>query len=232
CLRCGAFCGAVSINSSLIAVAQDSVMERQIRQLVILAACAALVGCAGRTVTGSVSENAYGAPALLSVCSGFGCIYKEKVAFSKREQARLQRIMGQPKTAAQERKRIGRAVATMERMSRRKLRFHRDSAFAYQKHRGLRGQMDCVDESLNTTAYMAFLQSRGLLKHHKVIARYAERGFLLDGRYPHKSARIRENGGADWAVDSWYKADGKPPVIVPLKAWYKQRNRASDYTTG
>lgn len=207
-------------------------MDMQIRPLFCLIACMALAACSGRTVTGSVGERSYAAPAFISVCSGFGCEYKDSAGFSQRDYARLKRIMGKPKNAASERKRLAKAIAAMERMSWRKLRYHRDAPRAYQKHRGLRGQMDCVDESLNTTAYLTYLQQRGLMKHHKVISSYAERGFLLDGRYPHKSARIRENGGPDWAVDSWYKADGKAPIIMPLAAWYKQRNSAADYGTG
>ena len=89
--------------------------------------------------------------------------------------------------------------------------------------------MDCVDESLNTTQYLTFLHRTGLLKHHVPVKSYAERGFLLDGRYPHKSARMRQKGGKQWAVDSWKGDDGALPEVMPLSVWYKQDNNASNY---
>lgn len=202
------------------------------RIISVLALCTALAACGRGSVTGSVGENTFGAPSALSVCSGYGCVYKEPITLTKADHARLQRIMmPKAKDAAAERQKIAEAIAVMERMSLSKLRFHRDTAFAYQKLRGLRGQMDCVDESLNTIAYLTYLQKQGWLTYHKPISTFAERGFLLDGRYPHKSARIRQNNGQDWAVDSWFKANGQQPIITPLKAWYKQRNNSTNYGT-
>jgi hypothetical protein len=82
------------------------------------------------------------------------------------------------------------------------------------------GQMDCIDESTNTTTYLRILASSGLLRWHRVEAR-AVRGFFLFG-WPHASAVISETGtGARWVVDSWFHDNGQPPEIVPLEIWRK-----------
>ena len=81
-----------------------------------------------------------------------------------------------------------------------------------------RGQMDCVDESTNTTSILNLVERRGLLKHHKVTRR-ASRGFFADGRYPHFTAVLQERSGGKWVVDSWYEPAGGAPDIMPLGEW-------------
>lgn len=84
---------------------------------------------------------------------------------------------------------------------------------------GVHGQMDCLDETANTTSLLLVLQDQGLLTYHQVESPES-RGFFLDGRYPHFSAVIMENGsGQEWAVDPWRKAPGQRPEILPLVQW-------------
>lgn len=158
--------------------------------------------------------------ATMKICSGYGCILSDKMTFSGTQKRRLKAIMSKGfGSAAAERRALASAIATMEKMSRARLRYARDVKKSYQKHAGKRGQMDCVDESLNTTAYMKMLHANGWLKHHKPRRSYAERGFILDGRYPHKSAVMIDKSGKPWTVDSWYHGDGQKPQIMPLKKW-------------
>ncbi len=86
-----------------------------------------------------------------------------------------------------------------------------------------RGQMDCIDESTNTRAFLLYLSGRGLLKFHKV-GRNESRGFFLDKRYPHFTATISDPSGARWAVDSWYGPMGSAPDILPYGEW-RERGR-------
>ncbi len=191
-----------------------------------------IAGCTGSTATsiGSLSSG-YGSPDIpLKICSGYGCKIADRLTFDDADLNALGKIMAPGANSAKaERDVLGDAIAYMEIRSQGKLRYQPDVEYSYQRGVGIRGQMDCVDESLNTTAYLLYLQSNGLLKHHKTITTYAERGLLIDGRYPHKSARMRENGGEDWAVDSWKKANGGKPEILALAKWYKGRNRANQY---
>jgi len=84
---------------------------------------------------------------------------------------------------------------------------------------GVPGQMDCLDETANTTSLLLVLQDRGLLTHH-VVDHPESRGFFFDGRYPHFTAVIAEKRtGVEWAVDPWKKAPGQRPDILPLDRW-------------
>ncbi|MGO4573184.1 hypothetical protein [Microvirga sp. 2TAF3] len=84
---------------------------------------------------------------------------------------------------------------------------------------GQNGQMDCVDETANTTSLLLVLQDQGFLVHHEV-ERPQSRGLFIDGRYPHMTAIIAEKRtGSEWVVDPWAKAPGQEPDILPLSQW-------------
>lgn len=84
---------------------------------------------------------------------------------------------------------------------------------------GKHGQMDCIDETTNTTAYLLILQNEGLLRHHTV-AHPVARGFFLDGRYPHATAVITAQDGEQWAVDPWPYANAEDVDVMTLDEWY------------
>ncbi len=197
----------------------------------LLGAAGILSACAAST--GVVTDLSADYPARfekITVCSGYGCILKGQFVFSPQEKVTLKRIMesGQGSPSA-ERRAVATAIGSMEKMARTNLRYKPDVEYSYQKNAGKRGQMDCVDESLNTIGYLKYLYGSGLLKYHKPLGTYAARGLIIDGRYPHKSARMRDNSGTDWTVDSWKGPDGAQPEVMLLSKWYRGRNRASDY---
>ncbi len=164
----------------------------------------------------------------ISICSGYGCVYRDGFSPSAAERNRLRAIMnGGAASAAAERRAVGRAIADMETIARRHARFAADEPLSLQRNSGVRGQMDCYDESLNTRTYLRWLAGEGLLTHHTVLGRIGQRGLILDGRYPHKTALIREKGGTVWAVDSWRGRSGQPPEIMPLDRW--QSSDSSDF---
>ena len=199
---------------------------------VVTVLCAILAGCSSSTLDGNgVGTASYAAPSeVLTVCSGYGCIIKDKLTFASEVPVELEKIMEPGReSAAAERTALKLAIAYMEREAQKSLRYQNDVEFSYQRHRGKRGQMDCVDESRNTVSYLKFLHSKGLLRHHKPISGFAERGVMFDGRYPHKSARMRDNTGVDWAVDSWKTANGGLPEVFLLSEWYRERNGAEHY---
>ena len=83
---------------------------------------------------------------------------------------------------------------------------------------GLPGQMDCIDESTNTTTYLRMLVDNGLLKHHTVLDRATRFGLFAGA--PHTTAVIRETGtGQRFAVDSWFFDNGHAPAIITLRQW-------------
>jgi len=83
---------------------------------------------------------------------------------------------------------------------------------------GLPGQMDCIDESTNTTTYLRMLEDSGLLKKHSVLDRATRFGLFAGA--PHTTAVIRETGtDRRYAVDSWFFDNGKAPAIVEMRMW-------------
>ena len=69
------------------------------------------------------------------------------------------------------------------------------------------------------------LAEDGLLYHY-VVARPASRGVFLDFRWYHQSAVIAEIGsGTEYVVDSWYDANGEPPLVTTLGNWQRSYGR-------
>jgi hypothetical protein len=83
---------------------------------------------------------------------------------------------------------------------------------------GIGGQLDCVDEAVNTSVALAMLKADGLLRWHDP-GPVAGRGNMLAGEWPHRSATLVERGGARFAVDSWFDDNGAPARVVPLEDW-------------
>jgi len=169
-----------------------------------------------------VADRAVAAPAKgIDICHGYGCAFRSRLDLGPADDRKFASIMAYGRASPEaERKAIAGAVSYFEKRAQQVtgVRDQPRSEFGASK---IRGQMDCVDESTNTDALLRYLARRGLLRHHKVVARDS-RGFLLDGRYPHWTAVIQAPDGGRWVVDSWYAPMGGAPDIIRLGDW-KQR---------
>ena len=173
-------------------------------------------GCATSEVDGRAADTPV--PATLAACYGYGCRSSAKIPVTASVSRRFSTLMAYGgRSPEAERKAISKAVQYFEELSASAIGT-RDRAKSPIIASGEKGQMDCIDESTNTRNVMLYLQSRGLLKHHKVQPNVS-RGFLIDGRYPHWTAVVSDPSGKKWAVDSWYEAAGGPPDVVPLDYW-------------
>jgi hypothetical protein len=161
------------------------------------------------------------APAQIEVCHGYGCKYRSRVALGASDAGRFASILAAGRKSPQaERAAMRRAVADFEQRSFAAIGI-RDQPKSRFGASGIRGQMDCIDESTNTRAFLRYLAERNLLRYHTV-ARNASRGLLIDGRYFHSTAVITDQSGVKWAVDSWYAPMGGAPDILPLDEWSTQ----------
>ncbi|MBS3649625.1 hypothetical protein KEU06_13505 [Pseudaminobacter sp. 19-2017] len=154
----------------------------------------------------------------LTVCHGFSCTFKTRLEFGSADLKSIAAIMRIGASSAKaERRAISRAVQYYERKATRAIGVKdRPKGDLGGSHE--RGQMDCVDESTNTTSLLKLLETRGLLKHHTV-ERKTSRGFFADGRYPHFTAVVADRTGEKWVVDSWFEPAGGAPDIMPLTRW-------------
>ncbi|SHM71087.1 hypothetical protein [Roseibium suaedae] len=195
-----------------------------------LIACGVLAGCASQSE--GDAQAWYGAhngvapkADRIYVCHGFGCTYKTPVHFSGKDLARLKSILQKGAASPEaERKAISAAVSWQERRAGPIVGSSNDIGGLDMHNAGVRGQMDCIDESTNTNSLLLLAQRHGYLKHHTVSSPVA-RGFFLDGRYPHASATVKEKqGGAVYAIDSWPTNNGEAPVISPLDVWMARQS--------
>jgi hypothetical protein len=78
-------------------------------------------------------------------------------------------------------------------------------------------QLDCVAEAANTTTYLMIMRREGRLRFHEVV-HPARRGMIPFTA--HNTAVIRDvKFHREYAVDSWFGANGEPAHIVPLPLW-------------
>jgi hypothetical protein len=153
-------------------------------------------------------------------CHGYGCSRRMAIsvdgAWLSRAGATLKAAQRSPDA---ERRAIGEVIRTYTAYLATSIGGRPDVPGSPPQMSGVHGQMDCVDETANTTSLLLVLQEQGLLAHHKV-ERPQSRGFFIDGRYPHTTAIIAEKRtGLEWAVDPWAKAPGQHPDILPLAQW-------------
>ena len=188
------------------------------KKLIGLVAVFLLAGCA----TGINPKKYNNEPVKhdrFTICHGYSCTHKSGTGFSAKEWKSITAILkSKSKNAAAERSKIARAVAKMEQYTGARTNTAQDLPMAGAfKESGY--QLDCIDETVNTTQYLTMLQDAGLLKFHE-LAEPTHRGYLIDGRWPHNTAVIREKeGNLLWVVDSFYRANGQEPYIVPRKDW-------------
>lgn len=156
-------------------------------------------------------------PAAFSVCYGGSCTRVDQLALDSAQWARVRaHFAPTPADAAAERAAAAAAVAQMERIVGPLT--GTDGDLAENGGSTSAHAMDCIDESTNTTTYLRMLAGEGLLRFHAVGDR-ATRGWFVRG-WPHTTAVLRQlDGGGEWAVDSWFHANGELPEVVPLERW-------------
>lgn len=189
------------------------------KYLLPLAFCALLSACATGIPIQKYNDEPVAREAFM-LCHGYSCTHKSKAGFNDAEWSKINSIFkSRPaKNAVDERKKIGLALAQMEKISGAKTGTDDDDKEAVGIKRN-KFQLDCIDETINTTHYIGFMQEAGLLQFHE-ITEPTHRGYILDGTWPHNTAVIVEKeNGALWAMDTFYRANGEEPYIVPRADW-------------
>lgn len=153
----------------------------------------------------------------IPVCYNFGCKTKELVAITQQEWAEVSGWFDPPAaTAADERQQIRQAIGWMEVVVGNHTPTHRDTGLDLQLGGEFPGQLDCIDESLNTTTYLRLFEYHGLLRHHRVRER-AYRRAIFD---QHWAGQIEEkDSGARFVVDSWFHDNGILPYVQTMDEW-------------
>jgi len=155
-------------------------------------------------------------PIRFQVCNDYHCDIRHPATLSASQWRELQQLFSNVQDPAQERHRIGSAIGLFEEWVGRQTGSWRD--LPRNDGEGTEvGQLDCISESINTTTYLQLMTRHNLLKWHRADARQRRSTWIFN---IHWTATIRETAtGRRFAVDSWFFANGIPPVIMPLEAW-------------
>ena len=205
---------------------------RAAQPMIALAVCLVAAACAGDRPAFRaeiVEEPLLAEPAVSAFghCSGHGCEDLQKVGLSVSEWADIRAVFAPAAASpAEERAQIADAVARFERVVGRKTGTAEDLGGTWPGFM-LSGQLDCVDETLNTQTLLRLLAAEDLLRWHRITAP-AGRGSFLDG-LPHRTAVLAEHdSGTEYAVDSWFYDNGREPEIVLLAQWLDGWRPASE----
>ena len=151
----------------------------------------------------------------VKICYNYGCAANATVTFNEQQLANVAAQFRGLLNAAEEREAIAQAVGMLARYAGGQSPIFRDKGS--DNDGGVDGRMDSSDHSINTTAYLRVLEKRGLLKFHRVQSRV-----VRGATKPHWAARIIEiRTHQEFAVDSWFFANGNPAVIFPLDEWMR-----------
>lgn len=154
-----------------------------------------------------------------TLCHGHNCRLRTGVALTERDWQPLAELFADPAADARiERGRIAMAIGILEAAVGPKAGTTGDRGGTFNALSG-NDQLDCYDETTNTSVYLTLLARAGYLKWHKLEG-WAGRGAMIDGAWPHQSAVILEIATKRaWAVDSWFEDNGRAAHVVPLEDW-------------
>jgi hypothetical protein len=155
-------------------------------------------------------------PQAIPVCYHFGCNTKEVVGIRSDEWNQVANWFATPAIdAEQERTQIKNAVGWLEVIIGKYTPINRDLGQDELTEDGL-GQMDCIDEEKNVTAFLHLFENQGLLKFHRVV----EPAYRRTAWDQHWAGQIEEiHSGERWVVDSWFQAYGFNPYIQKSEQW-------------
>lgn len=158
-------------------------------------------------------------PQNFELCHGFSCTYKTPVSISQTQWQEALNIFHPPATnAAEEKQKIVHAIAMIERTVNTITKMNPDLGKA-ENFESDEDQMDCIDETINTSLFLKFLEKENVIKWHKV-GEPIHRGYFIDAMWPHNSATIIEKSSNQvFAVDSYWYNNGAPAQIIHMDIW-------------
>lgn len=151
-------------------------------------------------------------------CHGYGCARKTEIALSGEEWRAVRARFSPPaRDAAEERAQIARAVAFIELLVG-----VRTGTDAHQRrdviNAGDATQMDCIDQTANTWAYLTMFAQDGLLARHRV-GQPIYRGGVLSFDLSNTAVLVENATGKRFAIDPTLVDAGVPPPIEPAEQW-------------
>ena len=126
-----------------------------------------------------------------------------------------------PKGAAEERIRLARAISMFEIKVGVAIGTSNDR-YASTTFNKDPGQLDCIDETVNTTTYLRLLTNLGLMRFNSIgeaVQRGSISGFAFNDFVTNTAVIVDKKTGAKFAIDSYFFGNGQEPQIMPLAKW-------------
>jgi len=164
------------------------------------------------------------ANAPLEVCYNYGCAVEEIVIFSDSRLNWAREMLIVARTPERERELLALVIGQLYAWAGEQTPIWRDRGGNLDDE-GVNGSMDCIDHSTTTTRFLEMIARRGWLRFHRVLPPQRRSRFLFD---QHFSAAVEELGPVRdaghpeperYVVDSWFRNNGEPAVIMPLEKW-------------
>lgn len=150
---------------------------------------------------------------------------KDAITISSEQWRQVRSHFEPPSASAEdERERIAEAIATLYQIAGTQTPI-KDAPAMGSGFTPSPGTMDCVDNSTNTTTFLALLDQHRVLRHHRVMQPVWRVGPML---LTHRSALIEEvaptpQAGSQWVVDSWFGTCGERPLIQRVEDWVDRK---------
>lgn len=159
-------------------------------------------------------------PETISVCYNYSCKNTGQVKLVGAEWEKIESLFkSESQSSQEERNKISQAIALMEQYTGKLLGTSNDQA--RNDGTGEEGQMDCIDESKNTTTYLHLFNNQGWIRWHQIEQRAKRSPYFFD---THWTAVIKDNtNNQQYAIDSWFRENGKEPVILTLEDWMDKK---------
>jgi len=190
----------------------------------VAASFVVLAGCT--SAQEYVNHYAHPSPSLaeLTVCHGYGCRLPTPVRIEPAGWADIARLFEPASaSAADERARLAQAIALLEIKVGAAVGTSADQ-FAAATFSRDPNQLDCIDETVNTTTYLRLLAREGLMRWH-VVGTAAQRGSVSGFSYndfiTNTAVIVEIATGTAYAIDSYFYPNGREPKIMPLAEWKK-----------
>ena len=169
--------------------------------------CTLLVSPVGAASAGDADST-------VELCHGFGCRLETSFTLTPAEWASIAVLMNVA-DSREERNQLKAVLGYMEYLAGMRSPIHQD--LAGNAEAGGKGQLDCIDESVNATRFLILLENRGLLRYHRVLDRAYRRSLVTQ----HWAAQIEEVAtGRRFVYDTWFKDNGRPPILVSSERWH------------
>ncbi|POZ62293.1 hypothetical protein [Chromobacterium alticapitis] len=152
----------------------------------------------------------------LNICYHYRCSRQTSFEVTDEAQAWLATRLARADSPQSERAAVADAVQTLYFLAAQDSPIWQDRGG--NSHDGpAEGRMDCVDHSSNVTTFLRYLDRQGWLKYHHAAPSEWRAPHILDLHYTGVLHDVAAK--QDWAVDTWFKDFGEPPVVVPLSVW-------------